>query len=611
MKTYWRLLSYARPLRQFIVPFFFTSLLASVFGILNFTLLIPLLNILFNQVSAVEATQMAQLPEPSVSLNYLIAVFNYHFGRIMQDYGRVGALQFVCAIIVVSVLLSNIFRYLSSRLLESFKVNMVARLRQAVFDNAVGLHLGFFSNERKGNLISRVLTDVQEVENSIANTFSAAFKEFFTLTVYLIALFKISVNLTLFAFVIIPVTGTFIALMVKRMRKDAREGQSRLSGLISLMDETFGGMRVVKGFNAEGFIKDKFRAENGAYRAAIRSMAYKRELSAPFSEFMGVTVVAIILLYGGTLVLSNTSDLSASQFIFYIATFSQVMKPAKEISNAFSNTQRGIASGERILELVDTPNAIADRPGARPLPDFSHQIEVRNVSFAYEPGTPVLSDISFTMPKGRTIALVGSSGGGKSTIADLVPRFFDPVGGQILIDGHDLRDITTVSLREKMGIVTQESILFNDTIFNNIVFGSKATEQEVIAAARIANAHQFISQQPEGYQTIIGDRGSKLSGGQRQRISIARAILKNPPILILDEATSALDTESEKLVQEALTHLMQNRTVLVIAHRLSTIQHADEILVVHQGRIIERGTHDELLEHSEGFYKKLTLMQGM
>ncbi|HEV7348934.1 ABC transporter ATP-binding protein [Telluribacter sp.] len=611
MKTYWRLLSYARPLRQFILPFFVTSLLASVFGILNFTLLIPLLNILFNQVSPAETAQMTQLPEPSATLDYLIDVFNYYFGLVMRQYGRAGALQFVCAIIIASVLMSNIFRYLSARLLESFKVNMVARLRQTVFDNAVGLHLGFFSNERKGNLISRVLTDVQEVENSIANTFSAAFKEFFTLVVYLFALFKISVSLTLFAFLIIPITGTFIAFIVKQMRKDAREGQNRLSGLISLMDEAFGGMRVVKGFNAEGFIRGKFQTENGAYKRAIRSMAYKREMSAPFSEFMGVTVVAIILLYGGTLVLSNTSDLTASQFIFYIATFSQVMRPAKEISNAFSNTQRGIASGERILELVDTQNMIADSPQAKPLEEFRDKIEVRNVSFEYESGTPVLKNISFTMPKGRTIALVGSSGGGKSTIADLVPRFYDPSRGQILIDGHDLRDITTASLRKKMGIVTQESILFNDTIFNNIVFGSEASEAEVVAAAKIANAHHFISEQPDGYQTIIGDRGAKLSGGQRQRISIARAILKNPPILILDEATSALDTESEKLVQEALTNLMQNRTVLVIAHRLSTIQHADEILVVHQGQIIERGTHDDLLGYTDGFYKKLTLMQGM
>jgi ATP-binding cassette, subfamily B, bacterial MsbA len=611
MKTYWRLLSYARPLRQYIVPFFFASLLASLFGILNFTLLIPLLNLLFDQVSSEEAVQMTKMPDPSLSFEYLKDMFNYYFGTFLQEYGQLGALQFVCAIIVASVFLSDVFRYLSARILERFKVNMVARLRQSVFDNAVGLHLGYFSNERKGDLISRVMTDVQEVENSIANTFSAAFKEIFTLIVYLVVLFNVSVSLTLFAFLVFPLSGAFIAYIVKQMRKDARTGQQRLGGLISLMDEAFGGMRVVKGFNAERFIRGRFKEENEAYKKAIKSMAYKREMAGPFSEFMGVTIVAFILLYGGSLVLSNQSELSAAQFIFYIITFSQVLRPAKEISNAFSNTQRGIASGERVLELVDTRNAIEVKRNAVEISGFSRQIEVKNVSFEYEPGTPILTDIRFSMPKGKTIALVGSSGGGKSTLADLIPRFYDPTDGQILIDGVDLRDITPASLRAQMGIVTQESILFNDTIYNNIAFGTHTTEEEIVAAAKIANAHDFIMEQPEGYQTTIGDRGSKLSGGQRQRISIARAILKNPPILILDEATSALDTESEKLVQEALTHLMANRTVLVIAHRLSTIQHADEILVVHQGRIIERGTHDDLLENPEGFYKKLTLMQGV
>ena len=611
MKTYWRLLSYARPLGQYIVPFFFASLLASLFGILNFALLIPLLNLLFNQVSPEEAAQMTRLPGPALSLDYLSGLFNYYFGTFMQEHGRLGALQFVCGIIVASVLLADIFRYLSARVLERFKVNMVARLRQAVFDNAVGLHLGFFSNERKGDLISRVMTDVQEVENSVANTFSAAFKELFTLIVYLIVLFSLSVKLTLFAFLVFPISGAFIAYIVKQMRRDARTGQQRLGGLISLMDEVFGGMRVVKGFNAEAFVRKRFYQENDAYRRAIKSMAYKREMAGPFSEFMGVTIVAFILLYGGSLVLSNQSELSAAEFIFYIITFSQVLRPAKEISNAFSNTQRGLASGERVLELVDAVNAIPAKPNDVAVTEFADKIEVKDVSFAYETGLPVLSDISFTMFKGKTVALVGASGGGKSTLADLIPRFYDPTAGDILFDGHDLRHITPASLREQMGIVTQESILFNDTIYNNIAFGTDTSEAEVVAAARIANAHDFITEQPEGYQTVIGDRGSKLSGGQRQRVSIARAILKNPPILILDEATSALDTESEKLVQEALTHLMQNRTVLVIAHRLSTIQHADEILVIHQGRIAERGTHDALLENPDGFYKKLTAMQGV
>ncbi|GAA4448455.1 ABC transporter ATP-binding protein [Nibrella saemangeumensis] len=613
MKTYFRLLSFAKPLGRFIALFLPTSILASAFAVLNLTLLIPLLNVLFNQVSPQEMQQVLSQPAPSFSLNtdQITGLFRYYFIQYFQAYGRTGALQFVCIVIVISVLLSNVFKYLSIRQLENFKAKMVAQLREAVFRQAVRLHLGFFSNERKGNLISRIMTDVQEVENSIANTMSAAMKEFFLFVFYLYALFSISVQLTLFAFLVIPISGIFIATLVKRMKRDAQEGQQRLSGLISLLDETFGGMRVVKGFNAEDYVLTKFNEENQGYRRAIRSLANRRELASPFSEFMGVTVVAGILLYGGSLVLSNQSELSASEFVTYIAIFSQVMRPAKEISNAFSSTQRGLASGERVLQLVDTAPLIEDKPGAKDLREFRREIEVRNVSFEYTQGVPVLKNISFTLEKGKTIALVGSSGGGKSTIADLVPRFYDPTSGQILIDGVDLRDCTMESLRDQMGIVTQESILFNDTIFNNIAFGSEATEEDVVRAARIANAHDFIMLQPEGYQTRIGDRGSRLSGGQRQRISIARAVLKNPPILILDEATSALDTESEKLVQEALTRLMTSRTTLVIAHRLSTIQHADEILVIHNGEIVERGTHHALVSLDEGFYRKLSSMQSV
>ena len=610
MNTYLRLLNFARPLGRFLTPFVLTSLMASVFGVLNFTLLIPLLSILFDKVDSEQMRALLSQPAPSLTTSPADA-FSYYFAQIFRGYGKIGALQFVCGIIVLSVLLSNLFKYLSIRQLETFKARMVARLREAVFAQVLRLHLGFFSNERKGNLISRTTSDVQEVENSIANTMSAASKEVFLLIGYIIALLSISVKLTLFAIVVIPVSGVFIATLVRRMRRDAQAGQQRLSSLVSLLDETFGGMRVVKGFVAEGFILDKFRTENEGYRQAVRSLAYRRELASPFSEVMGVAVVAGILLYGGSLVLSGQSDLTAAQFIAYIAIFSQVTRPAKDISNAFSGSQRGLASGERVLELIDTQPAIQDKSDAVTLADFQDRISVQNVSFAYTTETPVLRNVSFELEKGKTIALVGASGGGKSTIADLIPRFYDPTAGQILIDGVDLRDCTMASLRSQMGIVTQESILFNDTIFNNIAFGTPATEAQVMEAARIANAHDFIVAQSNGYQTIIGDRGGKLSGGQRQRISIARAILKNPPILILDEATSALDTESEKLVQEALTRLMANRTTLVIAHRLSTIQHADEILVVNQGRIVERGRHDELLTLDEGFYRRLSTMQGV
>ncbi|TAE29432.1 MAG: ABC transporter ATP-binding protein [Cytophagales bacterium] len=610
MKTYFRILSYARPLGRFLGPFLVTSLLASLFGVLNFTLIIPLLKVLFDQVSPAEVTALLSKPAPTLSFDTSITdVFQYYFARFFQQSGKVGALQFVCGIIVASVLLSNLFKYLSVRQLEGFKSRMVARLRESVFDRAVRLHLGYFSNERKGNLIARIMTDVQEVEGSIANTLSAASKEFFLLIAYVGGLFAISTKLTLFALLVIPVSGLFISTLVRRMKRDAQDGQQRLASILSILDETFGGMRVVKGFNAEGFVLDKFRTENNGYRDAVRSLANRRELASPFSETMGVTVVAGILLYGGSLVLSGQSELSASAFIGYLALFSQVTRPAKEISNAFSGAQRGIASGERVLELIDAPQAVADRPTAQAINSFERAIEVQQVSFAYENDIRVLTDVNFTLEKGKTIALVGSSGGGKSTIADLIPRFYDPTEGAIRIDGRDLRDVTTASLRGLMGIVTQESILFNDTIFNNIAFGSDATPEAVEQAARIANAHDFIMQQPNGYQTTIGDRGSRLSGGQRQRISIARAVLKNPPILILDEATSALDTESEKLVQEALTRLMANRTTLVIAHRLSTIQHADEILVVHQGRIVERGNHAHLLSLDAGFYRRLSTLQ--
>jgi subfamily B ATP-binding cassette protein MsbA len=599
MKNYFRLLSFGRPFGNFVAPFLLTSFLASVFGVLNFTLLIPILNVLFDQTKE----------QSSESSNILIQQFNHYFELFLNENGKFGALQYVCGMLIVSVILANIFKYFSIRLLEGFKANMVANLRQSVFDNSINLHLGFFSNERKGNLISKIVTDVQEVENSIANTFSAATKELFLFIAYIYTLFSISWNLTLFALLVIPISGIFISTLVKKMKFDAGEGQQRLSNLISIMDEAFGGMRVVKGFNAEKFITDKFKTENQGYKNSIFSLAAKREMASPFSEVMGVSIVAGILLYGGSLVLSNQSSLSASEFITYIAIFSQVMRPAKEISNAFSSAQRGLASGQRILDLVDNQPIVQDKANPIQIQKFNSEIKVNNISFAYEEDKEVLKNVNFTLQKGKTIALVGSSGGGKSTVADLIPRFYDPTNGQILIDGTDLREVSQKSLRNLMGIVTQEAVLFNDTIQNNISFGNEVSENAIIQAAKIANAHDFIIQQPDGYQTVIGDRGTKLSGGQRQRISIARAILQNPPILILDEATSALDTESEKLVQEALSNLMKNRTTLVIAHRLSTIQNADEILVIHQGQIIERGTHESLLNLEEGFYKKLSTMQ--
>lgn len=545
----------------------------------------------------------------SFSINYFKYTFYHYFFQVISLYGRLGALKFACGAIVVSVILANIFRYLSQRILKTVEAKTIASLRQAVFEKAMQLHFGFFNNERKGNLMAHLTTDVQEVENSIGRAFTASIKEVFTLVMYFITLFNMSVKLTLFSLIILPLSSGIIALISRKLRRAARNVQALQSSMVSTLDEVFGGMRIVKGFNAEKVVSEKFRKENYNYKDAVLQMVYRQEMTSPLSEAMGVSVVAGILLYGGSLVIAKDESLTASSFIAFIILFSQVMRPAKSIADAFSMVQRGIASSERILKLIDTVPAIQDAPDAVDMEDFNSEIEFRNVSFAYQNNKKVLDNISFKIPKGKTIALVGASGGGKSTIADLVPRFYDPNEGQILVDGIDIKNIKIKSLTRQIGIVTQESILFNDSVFNNITFGTEATENQVIMAAKVANADNFVNQLQDGYQTLIGDRGGRLSGGQRQRLSIARAVLKNPPILILDEATSALDTESEKLVQEALTHLMQNRTTLVIAHRLSTIQHADEILVVNQGKIVERGTHAELIEKENGFYWKLSSMQ--
>lgn len=609
MKTYIRILKYADSIKQFAFPYFILSLLASLFGILNFTLLAPLLDIIFKDLKPSDLQEYSQQMDFSFSINYFKYTFYHYFYQVISLYGRLGALKFACGAIVVSVILANIFRYLSQRILKTVEAQTIASLRQAVFEKTMKLHFGFFNNERKGNLMAHLTTDVQEVENSIGRAFTAAIKEVFTLVMYFITLFNMSVKLTLFSLIILPLSSGIIALISRKLRRAARDVQALQSSMVSTLDEVFGGMRIVKGFNAEKVVSEKFRKENYSYKAAVLRMVYRQEMTSPLSEAMGVSVVAGILLYGGSLVIAGDNSLTASSFIAFIILFSQVMRPAKSISDAFSTVQRGIASSERILKLIDTVPAIQDAPDAVDIQDFNQEIEFKNVSFSYETGRKVLDNISFKIQKGKTIALVGTSGGGKSTIADLVPRFYDPSEGQILVDGVDIKQIKIQSLTKQIGIVTQESILFNDTVFNNITFGSQATENQVIEAAKVANAHTFVSQLQDGYETLIGDRGGRLSGGQRQRLSIARAVLKNPPILILDEATSALDTESEKLVQEALTHLMQNRTTLVIAHRLSTIQHADEILVINKGKIVERGTHDELLQNENGFYRKLNSMQ--
>jgi subfamily B ATP-binding cassette protein MsbA len=470
------------------------------------------------------------------------------------------------------------------------------------------LQLAYFNNERKGNIISKIASDVQVVQFSVTSTLQVVFKEPLTLIVYMVGLFIMSAQLTLFSVLIIPISAFAIARVVKNLKKQAIASQQSYGTMISNLDESLMGIKIIKAFNAVTFIKDKFHNENLKYSAIVRSMARRQQLASPVSEFLGIVMVAGVVLYGGYLVLDTHSTLTAPIFITYVAIFSQVTRPAKAMSDAFSNIHQGIAAGERVLDLIDEKPSIVNAPDARSLDGFNDAIVFKNVSFAYGE-KDVLNNVSLIVPKGKNVALVGPSGGGKSTLMDLIPRFMEPKSGEILIDGHNIQSVTTESLRDQFGIVNQESILFNDTIFNNIAFGkTNATKEQVEGAAKIANAHNFILETENGYQTNIGDRGTKLSGGQRQRICIARAVLNNPPIMLLDEATSALDTESEKLVQEALNNLMKNRTSLVIAHRLSTIQNADVIIVLEGGRIVQQGTHQQLIA-TEGLYKRLINMQ--
>lgn len=610
MKIYFRLLSFAKPLEKFAIPYFILSILATFFGLLNFTLLIPLLNILFEQKTS-NMTIPTSLPEFKFSGEYMVKLFYYGFNQTILTYGKMGALYFVCGVILISVFLSNLFNYLSARVMENLRVHTLLNLRRAVFNKVMSLDMSFFSNQRKGDIMNTITGDVGVIQGSITGTLLVFFKDPITLIGYFVVLFMYSFKLTFFTMLIIPLSGLIISRIVKNLRQSASESQQSLGHMLSHLDESLTGLRIVKAFNAVKYTQDKFHQENIRYTNIIRSISRRQELAQPTSEFLGVAVVAGIVLYGGALVLSNSVELSASTFVAYIIIFSQVLRPAKSITNSFGAIQSGIASGERVLKLLDTEPGIKDRPDAVALKSFQKELEFRNVSFAYEKKT-ILKNISFKIPLGKTIALVGPSGGGKSTISDLIPRFYDPQEGSILIDGMDIRDCTQESVRNLMGIVNQEAILFNDTIFNNIAFGKpEATMEEVMQAAKVANAHEFIMSSEKGYHTFIGDRGVKLSGGQKQRISIARAVLKNPPLLLLDEATSALDTESEKLVQDALNNLMKNRTTLVIAHRLSTIQNADNIIVIQNGEIIEQGQHADLVVTQGGMYNRLTNMQSL
>jgi subfamily B ATP-binding cassette protein MsbA len=540
----------------------------------------------------------------------ILGYFNYYAQEANLKYGPYGALQWVSVAIIISVFISNVFRYFSQRIMENLRIRTLKNLRKSVFNNVMNLHLGYFNDQRKGDIISKIASDVQVVQFSVTSTLQVVFKEPLQLIAYMVMLLIISVKLTSFAILVIPVSAYVISRIVKKLKRQATEAQQVFGNMISYLDEALSGIRIIKAFNATQFIKDRFNDENTKYSKISRRMVRRQQLGSPVSEFLGVSMVAVILLYGGHLVLSPDGGLEATEFIAYIALFSQVMRPAKALTDSFSNINSGIAAGERVLELIDHKSDIQDAPDALPISDFQDAIKFENVHFAYTQ-EPVLEGINLNIKKGQTVALVGPSGSGKSTMMDLITRFIDVTAGRVLFDGKDVRTLKMDDVRSLIGLVDQEAVLFNDSVYNNIAFGLEDVPMEkVINAAKIANAHDFIAALDEGYHTVIGDRGSKLSGGQRQRICIARAILKNPPILLLDEATSALDTESERLVQDALNKLMQNRTTVIIAHRLSTVKHADVICVLEDGKIIESGNHQELLMQ-QGLYRKLIDMQQL
>ena len=608
MKTYMRLLEFASPLSRYAVPYFFYSLLHAIFNTLTYTMIMPIVGTLFS-----EGYRFAPVYEfPAISLNEecLNQVLNYAYTSLFGAEFRVTwLLALLSAILIASNMLSNLFRYLGSMTVETMRSRTLQRMRNEMFERTMGMNVGYFSDQRKGDIMSKITSDVMVVQYCVTNTLQVAFREPFLIIGYFFMMIKISWELTLFSVLYLPVVGLLIGSIVKRLRHPAQQGQERMGEMVSVMEESLSGVKAVKSYNAFDYVKSKFSKINSEMSNLLLSMARKQQLASPMSEFLGITAISIVLIYGGSLVMDGT--LTASWFVAYIAAFSPLTRPIRAFIDQFANINQGIAAGERIFSIMDARSSVEDKADAKPLKEFKDKIEFRNVSFSYDSSREVLHEISFEVKRGETVALVGPSGGGKSTLSELVPRFYDPTSGEILIDGISLKDYTQDSLREKMGIVSQDTILFNDTIRSNIAMGrGDATREQIISAAEVANAHEFILQTEQGYDTNIGDRGMKLSGGQRQRLSIARAVLRNPDILILDEATSALDTESEKLVQEALTTLLEGRTSVVIAHRLSTIPNADRIIVIDAGQIAEQGTHAEL--KAKGcIYAKLIELQSV
>lgn len=606
MKDFKRLLAYAKPYSRFWPGYLILSVLSVIFGVANYALIKPLLDILFNPD---QLTRQLVKPEFNLlSFDYYSDIFYYYLTEIMRS-GLLRGLFFVCMILLAASFVSNLARYLSQRILVNMRTYIMQNIRRALFEKIVSLNVGYFNTRKKGDILSSISNDVTEVQNGVANSFHVLFREPLLIIGFLVGLFYMSPKLTIVTLLTLPFSALVIGRISRKLKRGAVVTQELMGKIVSHFEEGISGIRIIKGFNAQKYVEERFEKTNEEHKRSSRNMFSKQELASPLSEFLGIAVATAVLFYGGWLQLRGQLGMDMSTFVVYIGFYWRVLEPAKAMANAYASIQRGMVSGRRLFDILDVENPIKERENSIQLKSFEKEIRFENVNFSYG-SEPVLKNINLTIPKGKMIAIVGPSGGGKSTMADLLPRFYDIVDGDISIDGHNIKDYTLGSLIAQMGIVTQEAILFNDSVYNNIAFGMENVRREdVIESAKIANAHEFIVNMENGYDTNIGDRGGKLSGGQRQRVAIARAVLKNPPILILDEATSALDTESERLVQDALTNLMKNRTSIVIAHRLSTIQFADEIVVLQHGEIIERGTHNSLIAKG-GLYSHLCQLQN-
>ncbi len=609
MKEFWQILKrYVAPYKKYVAGSVLMNILSAVFNVFSFSLLIPILQILFN----VGDHTYEFIPwHKGMPFNEITNNAYFYVSSFIGTFGASRVLLMLCLVFCAIVIVKTACYFGAAAVMVPIRTGVVKDMRVQIYDKILSLPLGFFSQERKGDIIARISGDVQEVENSISSTIEMLIKNPILILIYLGVLCRMSWELTLFTVLFAPAMIGVMSLIGRKLKAQSTEAQRYWSDTMSQVEETLGGLRIIKAFLAEKKMASRFGAITEAMRSKNTRVAIRQSSAHPVSELLGSVMIAIVLWFGGTLILGDHAVIDAPSFMAYMAILYSVIQPIKDLSKAAYSIPKGLASMDRINVILDAENNIAEPSSPVSLKSFEKSIEFRNVHFRYESGREVLHGIDLTIPKGHNVAIVGASGAGKSTLADLIPRFYDPDEGSISIDGIDIRDVSTRDLRALMGNVNQDPILFNDTIFNNIAFGvENATMEQVVAAAKIANAHEFIITKPEGYDTCIGDRGVMLSGGQRQRISIARAILKNPPILILDEATASLDTESERMVQDALDYLMSNRTTISIAHRLSTVKKADEIIVMNEGLIVERGRHDELIE-LDGYYRKLYEMQTL